>query len=94
MKWRFACPCAMKIAFGENPKSVYHEKHQTPTTRMATAAMLREQLNKAREYLDQLDRHAEDPEAHDKPEYDMKLEALLPVLRGELVVKAQLPSCG
>lgn len=84
----FRVPCAMKIAFGENPKSVYHEKHQTPTTRMATAAMLREQLNKAREYLDQLQKHEQDPEEHDKPEYDMKLEALLPVLRGELVVKA------
>ena len=44
-------PCAMKIAFGENPKTVYNEKHQAPTTRMTTAAILREQLFKAREYL-------------------------------------------
>jgi imidazolonepropionase-like amidohydrolase len=84
----FRAPCAMKIAFGENPKTVYHEKHQTPTTRMATAALLREQLNKAREYLTQMEAHQADPDEHDKPEYDMKLEALLPVLRGELVVKA------
>ena len=84
----FRAPCAMKIAFGENPKSVYHEKHQTPTTRMATAALLREQLNKAKEYQQQLELHLEDPDEHDKPEYDMKLEALLPVLRRELVVKA------
>lgn len=84
----FKAPCAMKIAFGENPKSVYHEKHQTPTTRMATAALLREQLMKAREYQQLLEEYEADPEEHDRPEYDMKLEALLPVLRGELVVKA------
>jgi len=84
----FKAPCAMKVAFGENPKSVYHEKHQTPTTRMATAALLREQLMKAREYQALLEEHEADPDEHDRPEYDMKLEALLPVLRGELVVKA------
>ncbi len=84
----FKAPCAMKIAFGENPKSVYHEKHQTPSTRMATAAVLRENLLLAREYQDMLEEHEADPDEKDKPDYDMKLEALLPVLRGELVVKA------
>lgn len=81
-------PCAMKIAFGENPKMVYHEKHQLPTTRMATAAMLREQLFKAREYLENLNKYEADKEENEKPEFDMKLEALLPVIRRELVVKA------
>ncbi len=81
-------PCAMKIAFGENPKTVYHEKHQAPTTRMATAAVLREQLFKAREYLDALTDYENDKEENDKPEFDMKLNALLPVIKGELVVKA------
>lgn len=84
----FREPCALKIAFGENPKSVYHEKHQAPSTRMATAALLREQFFKAKEYQEALDKHIKDPDDNDKPEYDMKLEALLPVLRGELVVKA------
>ncbi len=81
-------PCAMKIAFGENPKTVYHEKHQTPTTRMATAAVLREQLFKAREYLEALDDYENDKEENEKPEFDMKLNALIPVIKGELVVKA------
>lgn len=81
-------PCAMKIAFGENPKTVYHEKHQTPTTRMATAAVLREQLFKAKEYLEALEEYEEDKEENDKPEFDMKLSALLPVIKRELVVKA------
>ncbi len=81
-------PCAMKIAFGENPKTVYHEKHQAPTTRMATAAVLREQLFKAREYLDALTDYENDKEENDKPEFDMKLNAMIPVIKGELVVKA------
>ena len=46
-------PCAMKIAFGK-PKTVYNEKHQLPT-RMATAALLREQLYKAKEYLEAIE---------------------------------------
>ena len=37
-------PVAMKMALGENPKTVYHGKGQTPVTRMATAAIIREQL--------------------------------------------------
>ncbi|HOL83966.1 MAG TPA: amidohydrolase [Thermoclostridium caenicola] len=81
-------PCAMKIAFGENPKTVYNEKHQAPSTRMATAAILREQLFKAREYLEALEEYEKDKEENDKPEFDMKLEALLPVIKRELVVKA------
>ena len=35
-------PVAMKLALGENPKSVYNERHETPVTRMATAAIIRE----------------------------------------------------
>ncbi len=81
-------PVAMKVAFGENPKTVYNEKRQTPMTRMATAALLRESLFKAVEYKKQLDDYMEDSEEHDKPEYDIKLEALLPVLRGEIPLKA------
>jgi imidazolonepropionase-like amidohydrolase len=81
-------PCAMKIAFGENPKTVYNEKHQLPTTRMATAALLREQLYKAKEYLEAIEKFENDKEENDKPEFDIKLEALVPVIKGELVVKA------
>ena len=45
-------PLAIKMALGENPKSVYHDKSQTPVTRMATAALIREQLHKAKHYLE------------------------------------------
>lgn len=81
-------PCAMKIAFGENPKTVYNEKHQLPSTRMATAALLREQLYKAKEYVEALEKYEDDSEENDKPEFDIKLEALIPVIKRELIVKA------
>ncbi len=78
-------PLAMKCAFGENPKRIYKEKKQSPNTRMATAALLREALYKAKEYDEKLKRAEGDPSK--KPAYDMKLEALLPVVRGELPMK-------
>ena len=78
-------PVAMKLALGENPKSVYNERHESPVTRMATAAIIRENLAKAVEYKEKLDRAQADPD-EEKPDYDAKLEALLPVVRGELPV--------
>lgn len=76
-------PACMKFSLGENPKMTYNEKHETPMTRMATAALIREELYKAREYLDKQRKAAEDEDA-DAPDYDAKLEALLPVLKREL----------
>ena len=78
-------PVAMKLALGENPKTVYNDRHETPVTRMATAAIIRENLAKAVEYGENLKRAQED-EDQEKPEFDAKLEALLPVVRGELPV--------
>lgn len=80
-------PCAMKFALGENPKVVYNEKEDTPVTRMGTAALIREMLIKARIYMEQLEKWEEDPEENDRPEFDMKAEALIPVLRREIPVK-------
>ena len=78
-----AAPAAVKFALGENPKSSYHDRHETPTTRMATAALIREQLYKAREYLRKQEQAQEDEDA-EPPDYDAKLEALLPLLRREI----------
>ena len=78
-------PAAMKLALGENPKTVYNERHETPVTRMATAAIIRENLYKALEYSEK-QKKSEADEEEDKPDYDAKLEALLPVVRGELPV--------
>lgn len=78
-------PVSMKLALGENPKQVYHDRDETPVTRMATAAIIRENLRKAVEYGEKLDKAAADEDT-DPPDYDAKLEALLPVVRGELPV--------
>ncbi len=75
--------CAMKMALGENPKRTYNDKDQTPVTRMATASIIREMLFKASRYNDDLRRYERDQDNYDKPEFDMKCEALIPVIRGE-----------
>lgn len=81
-------PVAMKVAFGENPKTVYNEKHLSPMTRMATAAILRENLLKAKEYKEQWEDYYKNTEELDKPELDFKLEALLGVLNKKIPLKA------
>jgi imidazolonepropionase-like amidohydrolase len=83
----FKQPCALKVAFGENPKSVYHEKSRIPSTRMTTAAILREQLYKAKEYMDNWEDYKKNPDEKDKPEFDIRLETLIPVLKRELIMK-------
>ena len=80
-------PVAMKIAFGENPKGCYGQKgNKEPVTRMAVAAMLREQLFKAKRYAESVAAAEADP-TKERP-FDMQLEALLPVLRKEIPLKA------
>ena len=80
-------PCAMKMALGENPKTVYNEKSQTPMTRMGTLALIRETLIKAKNYRDEWDEYYKDTDENDKPEFDMKLEAMIPVINKEIPVK-------
>lgn len=70
---------AMKCAFGENPKRCYREKGIS--TRMTTAGKLREMLLRAKDYRRRME------EGRD-PAFDIKLEALLPVLTGEMPLKA------
>lgn len=76
-------PVAVKFALGENPKTCYNENHETPVTRMATAAIIRDQLYKAQKYLEKLENSREDPDA-DEPDFDYKCEALIPLLRREV----------
>jgi imidazolonepropionase-like amidohydrolase len=65
---------------------VYAEKKITPTTRMGTAAKLRETLAKAVEYRDKI--RAAGDDASKMPGYDMKMEAMLPVVNKEIPLKA------
>lgn len=81
-------PVGIKIALGENPKSTYNDKSQTPITRMATASIIRESLQKACDYLKNLEEYEKNPDEDEKPEYDIKSEALIPVLKGEIPLHA------
>ena len=74
-------PAAMKCAFGENPTKQYGgTQKKAPKTRMAVASMFREFLFKAKAY-------AEAKDAGETPKFDMKLEAMEPVIRGQLPLK-------
>ncbi|HPF42650.1 MAG TPA: amidohydrolase [Bacillota bacterium] len=76
---------AMKMALGENPKRVYKSKNQAPETRMGSAALIREALIKAREYLAKKQKYEEDIRAGkevSKPDFNMKWESLSRVFKG------------
>ncbi len=87
-------PVAIKFALGENPKSSYNDRDETPITRMATAAIIREQLQKALRYKEDMDeykRNQNDEGTDDevsKPDFDAKCEALLPLFNKENKLKA------
>ena len=72
----------MKFAFGENPKRNYGNRKQMPMTRMGIAAILRETLYNAKIYSDALLAVKDDPSKAPKP--DFKLDALVPVVRGQM----------
>ncbi len=77
---------AMKVAFGENPKRVYYAQKKSPSTRMGTAAILRENLIKAKMYVKKQNNAIENPDK--MPEFDMKMEALAKVIKKEIPLKA------
>ncbi|MHC1761350.1 MAG: amidohydrolase [Negativicutes bacterium] len=70
----------LKIAFGENPRRVYGDKQKAPVTRMATAYLIRETLQKARDYLKKKGSKEFTP--------DFGMDAVLRVLRHEMPLRA------
>ena len=74
-------PAAMKVAFGENPKTNYGGKDMYPSTRMATAAMLRKTLYDAKQY-------EKDKENGNLSKEDFEMEPWIPVLNKEIPMKA------
>ena len=74
-------PSGMKSALGENPKRVYGDRKQNPSTRLGTAAVIRGALVDAQNYLDRL-AHAEPDKA--SPPRDLTLEALGMVLQRKI----------
>jgi len=78
-------PAGLKVAFGENPKRVYGQQKKMPSTRMGTAALLREALTKAKNYLEKKKIAMEKGEFFEK---DLKMEVLCDVLEKKIPLRA------
>ena len=74
-------PAAMKVAFGENPKTCYGDKDEYPATRMGVAALLRKTLFEAMQYKKEKDNGSLE-------KIDFEMESWLPVLNKEIPLKA------
>jgi len=72
-------PAAIKIAFGENPMTNYGMNGNMPSTRMGTAALIREELTKARRYFEE-----------NKGEYDFSMECYRGLFEGRIPLKAHV----
>jgi imidazolonepropionase-like amidohydrolase len=73
-------PAGVKSALGENPKRIYGDRKETPSTRLGTAAVIRAAFVDALNYERKL-ASASDDQPVDR---DLKLEALLRVLHKEI----------
>lgn len=83
---------AIKFALGENPKNTYNDRDEAPVTRMATAAIIREQLKKALRYKEDLQEYTQKKGTDDevgKPDFDAKCEALLPLFESDRQKRVQ-----
>ena len=84
-------PQSIKFASGENPKRVYGQRNQLPSTRMGNFEVMRQAFTEAREYMHEWDDFKAKVDKGDKdakqPKKDLKLEALADVLRGKLLVQ-------
>ncbi|MEM5767700.1 MAG: amidohydrolase [Bacillota bacterium] len=80
-------PAAMKIAFGENPKTNYGNNNQMPSSRMTIGFMLREELFEAKQYADSKKAALD---SGDSFEEDFRKECWLPVLNKEIPLKAHV----
>lgn len=94
-------PAGMKMALGENPRRVYGNAKKLPSTRMGNAAVLRNALADALNYKSKWDNYAKQISEYEKksadgdekakkpaqPDFNMKLNALLPLLKGEMVAR-------
>jgi imidazolonepropionase-like amidohydrolase len=84
-------PQSIKFASGENPKRVFGDRKQLPSTRMGNFAVMREAFTQAKDYQRQWEEYAEKVKRGDKnasqPKKDLKLEALVQVMQGKMLVQ-------
>ncbi|MDD2717639.1 MAG: amidohydrolase [Candidatus Wallbacteria bacterium] len=76
-------PAGMKMALGENPFRCYGERDKLPSTRMGNAALIRETLFSAVNYLKKKNHKKKDKDF----DPDFKMECLIPVIEGRLPVR-------
>lgn len=74
-------PVGIKVAFGENPIATYGKNSKCPVTRMGTAGLIRELFMKTQDYMVKKDQGKLN-------ERDIKLEAVIPLLKGDLPLRA------
>lgn len=72
----------MKMALGENPKVFYGKQSKAPKTRMMSAAIMREQLFKAKEYHEKFKEYEKHKDNKEGFEYDLNLHSLMRVFEG------------
>jgi imidazolonepropionase-like amidohydrolase len=77
-------PYGIKLACGENPKRVYGQKPQGPSTRMGNMAGYRAAFIEAERYRAKWDRWLKTHQG-EQPDRDLKLESLAEVLRGRIL---------
>lgn len=73
-------PAGFKISLGENPLSTYGINHKCPVTRMGSAALIRELFMRTEDYIVR-------KENKKVEERDIRLEAVIPVLKGEIPLR-------
>ena len=72
-------PAAIKLAFGENPMSTYGTNGTMPATRMGIASVIREELFRAQQYLENCD-----------TQKDYRLECYRELFEGKIPLKAHV----
>ncbi len=80
----------LKMALGENPKRVYGQKGQIPSTRMGNAYVARKAFIEAQEYKAKWDKYKKDKAARKKdinsPKRDLKMDTLKMTLEKKLSI--------
>lgn len=80
-------PYGLKMACGENPKRVYGNKGSSPSTRMGNVAGYRKAWLEAAKYAKKWDAYYASEGKGEVPERDLKLDTLVGVLNGEILVE-------
>jgi imidazolonepropionase-like amidohydrolase len=77
-------PSALKGALGENPVRVYGGKGKLPSTRMGSAALMRDAFTRAQNYVGKREASAKKGEPFER---DLAMESLVSALDGGLVFR-------